>query len=130
MFEHEKLRVYQFGRELNREICRLTKMCGKGNPDHVDQLVRCGSSITRNIAEACGEWLPKEKAKFFRYAKRSAGEAAAALDNLVDYRMLREEDTNTAKNLLSNIIPMLVKLIQILETGKRPQPKPDPQDLE
>ena len=86
MFEHEKLQVYHFGRELNREICSLTSVASKGSFDHIDQLVRCGASITRNVAEGCGEWLPKEKAKFYRYSKRSAGEAAAALDNLVDYR--------------------------------------------
>lgn len=117
MFEHEKLQVYHFGRELNREICRLTSVASKGSFDHIDQLVRCGASITRNVAEGCGEWLPKEKAKFYRYSKRSAGEAAAALDNLVDYRMLREEDTTTSKRLLANIIPMLVKLIQRFEAG-------------
>jgi four helix bundle protein len=117
MFEHEKLQVYQFARELNREICRLTRICSKGSYDHIDQLVRCGSSIARNIAEGCGEWLPKEKAKFYRYSKRSAGEAVAALDILVDYQMLREADTAPAKELLAKIIPMLVKLIQLFESG-------------
>ena len=130
MFEHEKLEVYRLSRELNREICRLTKMAGKGAYDHLDQLVRSGSSMSRNIAEASGEWAPKEKAKFYRYAKRSACEVAAALDVLVDYQMLRESDTQPAKELLQRIIPMLVKLIQLFERGapnrpiKNPMPSP------
>ena len=126
MFEHEKLQVYQFGRELNREIFRLTSIASKGSFDHIDQLVRGGASITRNIAEGCGEWSPKEKAKFYRYSKRSAGEVAAALDNLVDFRMLRDEDTLAAKELLANIIPMLVKLIQLFEGGGGNRSKPNP----
>ena len=121
MFEHESLDVYQYARELNREICRLSKIARKGNYDHIDQVIRCGSSITRNLAEGCGEWQPKEKAKFYRYAKRSAGECAAGLDVLVDYDMLRDEDVTHAKELLSRIIPMLIKHIQIFEGGTRPR---------
>jgi four helix bundle protein len=122
MFEHEKLQVYGLSRELNCEICRLTKIASKGNYDHLDQLVRAGASITRNLAEGGGEWSPKEKAKFYRYAKRSAAEAAAALDVLVDYQMLRQVDTNDAKNLLAQIMPMLVKLIQLFEGGAPNRP--------
>lgn len=121
MFEHERLEVYRYARELNRELCRLSKIARKGNYDHIDQVIRCGSSITRNLAEGCGEWQPKEKAKFYRYAKRSAGECAAGLDVLVDYDMLRDEDVTHAKELLSRIIPMLIKLIQIFEGGVRPK---------
>ncbi len=61
--------------------------------------------------------MPKEKAKFYRFSKRSAGEAVAALDILVDYQMLRETDTAAAKELLAKIIPMLVRLIQLFESG-------------
>jgi four helix bundle protein len=117
MFEHEKLQVYQLSRELHREICRLTKIAGRGHHDHIDQLVRSGSSISRNIAEGSGEWSTKEKAKFYRYAKRSATEGAAALDVLIDYEMLRDEDIIAAKELLARIIPMLVRLIQLFEGG-------------
>ena len=92
MFEHERLQVYQLARELNREICRLTKIAAKGCADHIDQIVRGGASIARNLAEGSGEWSPKEKAKFYRYAKRSATECCAALDVMVDYEMLRESE--------------------------------------
>ena len=117
MFEHEKLEVYQLARELNREIYRLTKIASAGAYEHLNQLVRSGASLPRNIAEGGGEWSPKEKAKFYRYAKRSGAECAASLDVLVDYEMLRESDTQHAKELLRRIIPMLVKLIQLFESG-------------
>ena len=117
MFEHEKLQVYQLVRELNREFNGLVKQAGKGAYDHVDQLVRTGSSMSRNIAEASGEWAPREKAKFYRYAKRSATEAAACLGVLVDYQMLREPQTIRSKEMLLRIIPMLLRLIQKFEGG-------------
>ena len=117
MFEHEKLQVYHLSRELNREICRLTKIASKGCADHLDQVVRCGASIPRNLAEGTGEWSPKEKAKFYRYARRSATECCAAMDVLVDYEMLRESDVAHAKELLARIIPMLIKLIKLFEGG-------------
>jgi four helix bundle protein len=117
MFEHERLQVYQLARELNREICRLTKIASKGCADHIDQIVRCGASIPRNLAEGSGEWSPKEKAKFYRYARRSATECCAALDVMVDYEMLRESDVAHAKDLLARIIPMLIKLIKLFEGG-------------
>lgn len=122
MFEHEKLQVYQLTRELNREIARLTRIAAKGHYDHIDQTVRCGSSMGRNVAEGSGEWSPKEKAKFYRYAKRSGTECAACLDILVDYDMLREEDTVYAKELLGRIIAMLVRLIQLFEGGAQGRP--------
>jgi four helix bundle protein len=122
MFEHEKLQVYQLSRELNREIWRITKISSRGYSDHLDQLVRAGSSITRNLAEGSGEWSPKEKAKFYRYAKRSACECAAALDVMVDYGMLREHDTTQAKELLRRIVPMVVKLVQLFEGGAPSRP--------
>jgi four helix bundle protein len=125
MFEHERLEVYQLARELNREICRLTKIASAGPYDNVNQIVRAGGSLSRNLAEGSGEWSPKEKAKFYRYAKRSGAECAASLDVLVDYEMLRESDIKHAKELLRRIIPMLVKLIQLFESGgprRRAQP--------
>ena len=118
VFEHERLDVYHVAREFNREACRLTKIVGKGNYDHINQLVRGAASMPRNIAEGTGEWQPKEKAKFFRYAKRSADECAATLDTLVDYDMLREGDIQHAKELLGRIIPMLIRLAKLFEQGR------------
>lgn len=117
MFEHEKLQVYLLARDLNREICRVTKVARAGSYDHLDQLVRAGASIVRNLAEGSGEFATKEKAKFYRYAKRSAAEAAAALDVLIDFELTSERETETAKELLSRIIPMLLKLIRLFEAG-------------
>jgi four helix bundle protein len=134
MFEHERLDVYQYARELNREICRLSKIARKGNYDHIDQVIRCGSSITRNLAEGCGDWQPKEKAKFYRYAKRSAGECAAGLDVLVDYDMLRDEDVPRQGIVVSDhphahkAYPDLRRWNPPARCSGRRRTQPDPQD--
>lgn len=117
VFEHERLDAYRLAREFNRAVYRLTRLSRKGWHDHIDQQVRAAASILRNIAEGAGEWSPKEKAKFFRYAKRSADECAAILDTLVDYQMLRENEIEEAKELLGRIISMLIRLIKLFEAG-------------
>ena len=44
------------------------------------QLVKAASSIPLNIAEGAGEFSAGEKARFYRIARRSAAETAAAYD--------------------------------------------------
>ncbi|HUF13687.1 MAG TPA: four helix bundle protein [Longimicrobiales bacterium] len=45
-----------------------------------DQLRRASLSILLNLREGGTELLPREKARFYRIAKRSAAECATALD--------------------------------------------------
>jgi len=75
--------------------------------------------MPRNIGEGAGEWQPKEKAKFFRYAKRSADECAATLDILVDYQMLEEREIAKGKELLGRIMSMLIRLTKRHEQGRQ-----------
>jgi four helix bundle protein len=49
----------------------------RGLGDLADQLRRASTSIVLNIAEGAGEYSPKDKAKFYRFAKRSAAECSA-----------------------------------------------------
>ena len=45
-----------------------------------DQLRRAATSIALNIAEGAGEFSKPDKARFYRFARRSGTECAAALD--------------------------------------------------
>lgn len=71
--------------------------------------------MAHNITEASGEHAPLEKAKFCRYARRSAAECAGSLDYLVDFGLIRETETWPAKWLIHRCISMLVRLVQSLE---------------
>jgi four helix bundle protein len=59
-----------------------------------DQLDNAASSVVANIAEGAGEFSGKEKARFYRMARRSAVEIAAWVEI---------------------VVAMLVKLIQTCE---------------
>ncbi|HEX6307808.1 MAG TPA: four helix bundle protein [Longimicrobiales bacterium] len=111
LLDHEKLDVYQLARELTRVCPTLLEQVPPGRTDLVDQCRRTTISIPLNIAEGAGKFAPKEKARFYRIAKRSATETAAVLDHMVDLNLPHPSEVNKAKALLRRIIGALVKLI-------------------
>ena len=120
--DHERLDVYQLARELARAGNTLVQQVPSGRADLIDQFRRTALSIPLNIAEGGGEYAPREKARFYRIAKRSATECAAVLDHMVDLNLLHEAEVHATKTLLRRIISTLVKLI--LSTEKLTQPRP------
>src|SRR5512141_575906 len=78
-YNHRRLDAYQVALEFIRwrqaNIRHLPRGSNLG-----DQLDRAASSIALNIAEGSGESSPAERARFFRFARRSATECDAALD--------------------------------------------------
>ena len=119
-FDHEKLEVYQAGRQFNRELRKLFDILPRGHSDSQDQLKRAGKSITRNIAEGSGKWMLKDKIHFYHIARGSATEAASELDALVDYGALEESQVLAAKQVLNRVVAMLVRLILSLEEREGP----------
>lgn len=117
-FDHERLDAYRVAREMHRELHRQLRAAPRARQDLVDQARRSAASVVLNIAEAAGEWSPKEKAKFYRFAKRSATELAATLDLLADVRSVSEQDLAPMRALLERTFAMLVKL------AKASEPKP------
>ena len=117
-FEHEKLDVYHAARKFNQAVNALTKRIGKGRFDLVDQLARAACSITRNIAEGAAEFSRKQKARYYKIARSSGGEAASTLDALVDYEIAREDDITEPKEILGGVVARLINLIKSMEEGK------------
>lgn len=97
----------------------------RGHAYFKDQLGRAALSIVTNIAEGAGEFMPAEKARFYRIALRSATECAALLDacrtlQLGDAAMLAE-----GRASLFRIVGMLTGLArrhQKLAVGDRRGP--------
>ena len=110
--DHERLHAYQLTRQFSRESDLLQRHVPPGRSDVLDQLRRAALSIPLNIAEGGGEFSPKEKARFYRIAKRSATEASAILDHMVDLQMLSEPAVKPAKQLLVRVVSTLTKLIR------------------
>lgn len=79
------------------------------------QLLRAASSVSLNIAEGTGEFSVKDKVRFYRMARRSATECAAALDVSQRLGLIRNTDTAPGRSILRRVIAMLTKLVKRLE---------------
>jgi four helix bundle protein len=64
-----------------------------------NQLRRATTSICLNIAEGAGEFSAKEKAPFYRIAKRAATECAAILDVVGIWAVGGSADENLSQRL-------------------------------
>lgn len=67
------------------------------------------TSIALNIGEGAGEFSKPDKARFYRYARRSATESAAALDVAVAAQCQAGRET------LIRIVSMLTNMVRALE---------------
>jgi len=124
--DHEGLDAYQTARELSREVNRITMKARRRleRRDILNQIHRAASSVPLNIAEGSGEELPGRRAYFYRIARASAVEVAAALDHMVDVDMLAEEATTEAKALVVRIVAMLYKMTRAAKTPESFPPLP------
>ncbi len=112
---HEKLDVYHVALEF--VVWRRKRLViPRGNADLADQLTRAASSIVLNVAEGAGEFSLKEKRRFYRMARRSATECAAALDLLEACGGLRANALEPGRALLDRVVAMLTKLVPRLST--------------
>jgi four helix bundle protein len=131
LLDYERLDVYHLARELARVGNGLLRRVPPGRADLADRFRRALLSIALNIAEGSGEFAPKEKARFYRMARRSATECGAILDHMVDITMLDDAHIAAAKTLIRRITGALVKLIQSTERPTRstrpPSPSPAPE---
>ena len=111
MFDHEKLRVYQFSLDfiewvgiLLDEIPEKISSC-----HHLDE---ASTSISLNIAEGNGKFTSKDRCKYFDISKGSALECAGCLDILARRRKVKLDRIIEGKQLLKDIVSMLIGLIK------------------
>ena len=82
----------------------------RGHADLRDQLRRASTSVSLNIAEACGKTSTADRAHFHAIARGSAFECAAILDVLVRFDAIAPEDAEDGKTLISRVVSMLSKM--------------------
>jgi four helix bundle protein len=109
-FDHDRLDVYRAAIEFICIADEVVERLLRGRGYLADQLQRAATSIVLNIAEGAGEFIPGDKVRFYRMAKRSATECAAILDvarvrELVDPTQLR-----VGREFLLRIVSMLVRM--------------------
>jgi four helix bundle protein len=107
--DHDKLDVYHVALEFAGWQRRLR--VPKGNADLADQLRRATTSVVLNVAEGAGEFSRTEKRRFYRMARRSAAECAAALDLLEAGGDMHADALEPGRILLSRVVAMLTRLV-------------------
>jgi len=125
-FDHERMEVYRVALAFVRSAGELRRGLGTGRSALADQLDRASISIPLTIAEGAGEFARKEKARFYRMARRSATECAAILDIVDELKLSDKQPVREGREQLRKILAMLIGLVKYLESQdqKLSQPKP------
>ncbi len=125
-FDVEGMPVYAVARDLHVCCAALSRRIRRRRRDLADQLVRAAASVPVNIAEGAGEYRPREKARFYRIARRSATECAGILDAILDCGEAAEEELAPIRALAGQSVAQLVLLGKAMDTAaqkKRREPK-------
>jgi four helix bundle protein len=115
-FHFRKLHVYRLTLMICAHLYRSTRVSPIAARPIVTQLIRASSSIALNIAEGAGEYRPAEKARFYRIARRSAAETAAALDLLIAIKAVPAEAAERCHRGLDQVGAMLTSLAKNQES--------------
>lgn len=111
-FEFEKLDVYEVALDFVVAADQIAEALPRGRAYLKDQLRRAGNSIPANIAEGVGEYMPKEKARFYRMARRSAVECASHLLVCRRLHLAQEPALNEGLELLLRLVAMLTSMVK------------------
>ncbi len=80
-----------------------------------DQLRRAALSIALNIAEGAGEFRPREKARFYRMARRSAQECRALYDAVEALHLAGRPALDPGRQQLNELVAQLTRLALAVE---------------
>ena len=122
-FQHRKLQVYGKAIEAAVLVALITKSIAALDRWLAVQIRRACGSIVLNIAEGAGEFSREEKAKFYRYARRSALEVSAGLDLIAVYGKAEKKLIEKLQALLDEIAAMLTTMIKRLHDEAKATPR-------
>ncbi len=117
VFDHEKLDSYRVSVRFVGVTEKIVKNLPEGRSYITNQLLRAALSIPLNIAEGSGEYSRRDKARFYRFALRSATECAAVLDVLLSTDLGDAEVVEEGRELLHRIVSMLVRMVKGMGGG-------------
>jgi four helix bundle protein len=118
VFDHEKLDVDQIALEFVTTAGEIVSQFPPGRHSLADQLDRASMSVVLNIAEGAGEFSRPEKARFYRMAKRSATECAAALDICRVRKLTNGTTLEVGREMLWRVVAKLIRMIHGLEANR------------
>jgi len=83
-FPHERLDAWHRGRAAFQLVLGFTASLPPGFGDEARQIDKAAGSVVRNTCEGADRWRPLEKVHKFEIAAGEAGEAAGAIQGLLD----------------------------------------------
>ena len=107
--QHDNTLIYQRSLELVRLVKQVIDELPSGYGFLADQLRRAASSVSLNFSEGYGKSTPADQRRFFRIARGSAYEVAAALDVALSFGVLGRERHAQGKDLCDHLAAMLTK---------------------
>lgn len=125
-FDFEQLDVFKVALDTVAMLDELAEQLPDGRGYIRDQLRRAANSILLNIAEGAGEFMPAEKARFYRMAKRSGTECAGQVLMCQRLALIDAPRVDAALDVLQRVISMLVTLVR--RCGERAQSRIDEQN--
>ncbi|CAN5857086.1 hypothetical protein BH23GEM9_BH23GEM9_36480 [soil metagenome] len=114
-FAFRKMQVYEVAKELTAELHGVAAGLGRPNWRAADQLMGAVLSIMLNIAEGAGEIRSKEKARFYRMARRSCYETTAVLDHLLSIAAVPHANAIRYEAKLAHLAGSLTNLAVSME---------------
>ena len=111
------MEVYRLALDFVKVANEIRSALSVGRSALADQLDRAALSIALNVAEGAGEFARREKARFYRIARRSATECAAILDVAGELELVDQQRISAAKDLLRRIVGMLIGLGKWMENA-------------
>ena len=109
--DHHRLDVYRRALALLEACDRVVSQLPSGRAHVRYQIDPAACSVVANIAEGAGEFSRKEKARFYRMARRSTIEVAAWLEIVIRRDEASEPVVASALQHAQDVVSMLVKLI-------------------
>jgi four helix bundle protein len=124
IFEPEKMATYRLMREHTRAIKELLDGADtRGFSDLVNQTRRSTTSMPANLLEAGGEWRPGKRLHYLMIAKGSTWETWAHVDSMIDFGLVKQEQTEKVRGLQKQITALLITTIRNLEAeGVKAEP--------
>jgi four helix bundle protein len=110
-FPHKRLEVYRAAVGFTIEVDKLANDIPPSHRHLRDQLRRAAASICLNIAEGSSEFSRPDKARFYRFARRSASECDAVLDLTISLGLVAHDRVPVLAVRLDRIAGMLTRMI-------------------
>jgi len=120
----ESLEVWQKGRELRKDISKLTKTFPEKEKFRlVNQMIRASRSVTANISEGYGRFHYQENIQFCRQARGSLFELFDHLTVALDEKYIKENVFNKFRKKIFVVARMLNGYIGYLKSRKEKENK-------